>query len=82
MQKWEYCRLLYDGTSRDYWHILYKPEGHVTLRVRRDEAKGDKDDTSAWWRMIAELGLDGWELATSYEDSHGSHHLYFTRPLS
>lgn len=81
MQKWEYCRLLYDAGTNDYWMLQYKPTGSAAVRIKRDAAVGDSDDTAAWWRTIAELGIAGWELVSAYQDSSGSHHLYFKRPL-
>lgn len=82
MQKWEYCRLLYDAGTRDYWELRYQPTGSASHRIKRDAAKGDADDTAAWWRTIADIGLEGWEMVGAYQDTGGSHHLYFKRPLT
>ena len=56
MQKWEYCCL--------YWYpfrlrMLGEQE---EVRIGHEKAKGDRTSTDAAYRVIAELGLQGWEM--------------------
>lgn len=57
MQRWEYCSVFSGKVT------FYKVSGTVVLAIKRDKAKGDRDDNDAYNRVIAELGLDGWEYA-------------------
>ena len=57
MQRWEHCSVFSGKVT------FYKVSGTTALIIKRDKAKGDRDDNDAYNRVIAELGLDGWEFA-------------------
>lgn len=76
MQRWEYA-------------LMYWPQMNLVLcgsptsrgySIKRDKSVGDTSDLDAWHRVLAELGADGWELASAlpYGDSA---ELYFRRPM-
>ena len=60
MQQWEYCLVSTAGDPP--FVIFYEPTGPRELQVRRDLTKGDSSHYDAAARIIAELGLQGWEL--------------------
>jgi hypothetical protein len=60
MQQWEYCAVSTAGDPP--FLIFYEPTGPRELQVKRDLTKGDASHYDAAARIIAELGLQGWEL--------------------
>lgn len=88
MQRWEYASLdisvanpgkfLQSTAAR---LVLYRSPKGTVIHLRADKSKGDKNVAEAAFRILAEMGLDGWEMvATSYEPQSGGI-LYFKRPV-
>jgi hypothetical protein len=60
MQRWEYCHL--NQFSKPYNIKYYRAtRGADIVEVKRDKTKGDRSDEDACNRILAELGLQGWE---------------------
>ena len=76
MQRWEYCHL--NRFSKPYTIYFYQPSGTRVFEVKRDKSKGDGDDDAACLRMIAELGMQGWE-AVGHLGQTGT--ILFKRPV-
>ena len=76
MQKWEYCEIVYNGGtfvgSEQYKLIIHHlPEDIVS------DIKGEMISST-----ITQLGLDGWELVSAYEEKFGhKQYWFFKRPL-
>jgi hypothetical protein len=66
MQRWEYCRLGGDELQ------MLSADSIKSIEIKRDKSKGDRHGQDAYYRTIAKLGLDGWEMV-----SDG----FFKRPL-
>jgi len=85
MQKWEYAAVTMTITNvssifqrTDARLFFFGPAGHRRIDIKQDKSQGDEDTVQAVFRIIAQLGMDGWELAAS----QGEGLLYFKRPLS
>jgi hypothetical protein len=73
MQKWEYCYI-----DRYMAHVRnFTPGGPSDAQIRADGAMGDQTVDDAIARLVANLGLNGWEMV-GY-DVKG---IYFKRPLA
>ncbi len=81
MQKWEFAELGYDYNGGYHYLILFKTSGSEVLDLKRDKNLGDKTNADARRRMMAQLGLQGWELVSSHAGSPYVETLYFKRPL-
>ena len=67
MQRWEYSSVVvFDGVQV---HRM-TPESTEFTRVGREKSKGDKGFTDAAYRIIAQLGLDGWEMVSTNPPTH------------
>ena len=82
MQKWEYAvysltvtQGLMGGVSAKV--VFLKRPKHEVVEIKADKSQGDRNINDAWPRMLAQMGLDGWELVAA----QGEHLLYFKRPL-
>ena len=53
--QWEHCSY-FNGTL-----TFFRVTGTITVPVKRDKDRGDHSDTDAYNRIIAQLGLDGWQ---------------------
>jgi hypothetical protein len=78
VQKWEYCRL--HNTGGPGALTVYRGDGAQQFSVKADKTQGDRSDADAARRLIATLGLDGWELV-GFEDAYGRNWV-FKRPVS
>jgi len=81
MQKWEYCKIIGVGTkARQVF-----PEHRRFRQDRVEVTKIEHPEETNVAKMIANLGLDGWEMlgvvATGGESSSYIHSLYFKRPI-
>jgi hypothetical protein len=74
VQEWEYCQvnLHTEGAYVKY----FEAAGVRSVNVRKDKAKGDASDKQAGERLIAELGVEGWELVAI----DAANHWIFKRP--
>ncbi len=77
MQKWEYCRIHNSGGPEAL--IIYRGDRVQRFPVKADKTQGDRSDIDAVQRLIATLGLDGWELV-GFEDLY-TRNWVFKRPL-
>ncbi len=84
MRRWEYCHVLLEFGQRDFSFVRYDVAGAARTRVRKDEASGDEETADAAYRLIAQLGLDGWEMVSGSDALQMNlARLYvFKRPLS
>ena len=67
MQKWEYCGI--DGST-----VIYMPPDNIEC-VKQKVGKQRESPAREEVRMIAQLGLDGWEMVGGPEWG------WFKRPL-
>ena len=82
MQKWEYCRLDLLGQFGGRFYRL-NAGGTQMHVVTRDKSRGEKSESDAVERLIAELGADGWEMTgIAGTDVENECSIYFKRPLS
>jgi len=81
MQRWEYAELGYNVTSGHHYLIIFRPDNSEVLEIKRDKTQGDITDADARRRMIANLGLEGWELVNAIPSDPSHETLYFKRPL-
>ncbi len=81
MQKWEYAELAYDDDGSYHYLILFNTSGTQIINLTSDENLGARTRADARRRTMAQLGLQGWELANSYSSSPHIETLYFKRPL-
>jgi hypothetical protein len=75
MQKWEYCSCFLNTIYEGYI-TFYRPVDTEIIQLQRDKSRGDKTINDAFYRSVAELGRDGWELVNV---DGGTCH--FKRPL-
>lgn len=75
MQKWEYCAVtdfICSGKAQlagiDAWLTAFTLDGVTATHVRNMA------------QLVAELGMDGWEMVGCGNTSEYSHNLYFKRP--
>jgi|SRR6266568_6405236 len=79
VQKWEYAALTMPD-SRTVLLIFFKIPHSEVHRLGTDKAMGDRNIADVQARVMAQLGLDGWEIAASGgEDTTAT--LTFKRPL-
>ena len=81
---WEYCILRTDIHEKRPVALYFRPKGCAELEIRRNPDKGDRDDTAAFYRVIAMLGEAGWELVSDAYTAakvfeHGRRDLIFKR---
>lgn len=78
MQKYEFCsiRRRWNKKSWRWWLVSYTQTGELEARLKRDKAKGDRSANDASARIIAQLGLDGWEVTAALGGE-----LFFQRPI-
>lgn len=70
MQRWEYCRL----SLGQLW--MLSADSINSIEIRRDKSKGDRDNWDPYFRTVAKLGSDGWEMI-----GNETNILFFKRPL-
>ena len=84
MQRWEYASLdivvtnpggLFQVTSARL--ILFQYPKAKVIHIQPDKSQGDKNVAEAAFRILAQMGLDGWEMV----GAQGEHILYFKRPI-
>ena len=80
MSRWEYCTVRRGGIPGARL-TMYKETGPLFAHIKRDPARNDRDDEDAYYRCVAELGIDGWELTGTAAGEEGETLLYFKRPL-
>lgn len=82
MAKWEYS-ILYDD-QEDSFFTLCTVDGGNTVPVEADGTKGDRNHRDAGMRLMARLGLDGWEMVaiTQSDEPPYSRRRYFKRQIS
>ncbi|HEY7125202.1 MAG TPA: hypothetical protein VH540_14715 [Ktedonobacterales bacterium] len=82
MQRWEYA--IYDitvtqgmlgGTSAKV--VFLKHPRREVLEIKPDKSQGDRNIHDAWMRVLAQMGIEGWELAAT----QGEHIWVFKRPI-
>ena len=76
MDRWEYCFV--DMLSHDIHYIT--TEGLKRQRIKRDKSLDEDSRDDATARLVAHLGLAGWELVTASGGIRPI--LYFKRPLA
>ena len=81
MHKWEFAELGYDYNGSHHFLIIFKTSDSQVLELKRDKNLGDKTNADARRRMMAQMGLQGWELVSSHAGSPYVETLYFKRPL-
>lgn len=84
MQRWEYCHVFVEFGAKEFGFVRYGTAGDDRTRIRKDAAFGDEDTADTAQRLIAQLGLDGWEMVGGSDAFYGvgSARLYvFKRPL-
>lgn len=83
MRRWEYCHVFVGFGAETQKVVRYQVTGPAYTDVRKDEAYGDTDATDAAYRLVAQLGLDGWEMVgASDANQFGQQRLYvFKRPM-
>jgi hypothetical protein len=74
MERWEYCFV--DMLNHDVHYIT--TEGLKLQKVKRDKTLEDDNKDDATARLIAHLGLAGWELVNAGGGVRPI--LYFKRP--
>lgn len=68
MQRWEYCSVAIEmRPDGDAYFVAYSVEGAKHAKVTIDAAYGDRDGIDAGYRMIGQLGIDGWEMVSGTE---------------
>ncbi len=73
----EYCELWWADGYRPHL-TFYKPLGAENVAVGQDDTQGNSDSWDALQRIVAELGLSGWELVSAAHHGAG---LLFKRNL-
>ncbi len=58
MERWEFCYV--DFIRHEFTSMT--SEGLITKRIRRDKSLGDDSKDNATARLIAQLGLEGWDM--------------------
>jgi hypothetical protein len=54
----------------------------TSIEIRSDKSKGDRNNWDPYFRTIAKLGLDGWEMVGIENDPDSpAAHFLFKRPL-
>jgi len=81
MNKWEYCTLFIPVTSTSVLTI-YKSDGAQKFSVKRDATIRGDTDSHAVERLVADLGLDGWELISLFTNAGATVQWAFKRPVS
>ena len=92
MLRWEYCSLVIEVRPKgEVSFVDYSVEGAKYREVIADVAQGDHDAIDAAYRLIGQLGRDGWEMVSAtatvtpavYPTYAGSprRQVYFKRPL-
>jgi hypothetical protein len=65
--------------STDHWEFCYvdmlrhevtrfSPQGMETKKIKRDKTRQEDTKDDATGRFVAELGMEGWELASGTAD--------------
>ena len=80
MQQWEYGSVVIWSGSGEYVATFYRIDQHRTVDLKRDRARGDRDDRDQARRFVAALGLAGWEMV-GVGETPNSTLLYFKRPV-
>ena len=75
MQRWEYCLAVPAPPGPVQVTVTFYSPAGAEKRVYRAEDYSDGSER-LWPQVIAELGRDGWELVTVYQEG-----FYFKRPL-
>lgn len=71
MQRWEYCHVFVEFGQRSHKFVRYLASGPEITDVYKDEAHGDRDALGAALRLVALLGLDGWEMVSGSDAFYG-----------
>lgn len=84
--KWEYCSILQIYQTQFCSLVTYRNPGPAELMVlERNKEKQDQSNHDTAGRMIAQLGLDGWEMVGVATGDFGyganASRLYFKRPI-
>jgi hypothetical protein len=58
MKKWEFCYV--DFIRREF--VQMTPEGLKEKDIKRDKSLDDDSKAHATARLVAQLGVEGWEL--------------------
>ena len=58
--RWEYCYI--KPGFPDWEFVSMTPDVLKRYEVRKDKSKGDKEVWDPINRLVAQLGLDGWEM--------------------
>ena len=69
MQRWEYYSLNVGELQ------MLSADSIKSIEIKRDKSKGDRYDLDAYFRTVAKLGADGWEMVGTDRG------LFFKRPL-
>jgi len=72
MQRWEYCEVHFSPCLA----IFYRPNEILKFPIKKDRNTNDMDDVDALKRYIAQLGIDGWEAVSDFQNG-----ILLKRPL-
>ena len=73
MQQYEFCTVHMSACYLEW----FTPNEIKRVAYHKDRARGDREDQDAIKRVIAQLGMEGWQLVNVSSDIY-----YFQRPLS
>jgi hypothetical protein len=73
MDRWEFCCV--DMLRHEY--IRFSPEGLEMRKIKKDKSREEDTKDDAVGRFVAQLGLEGWDLASGTADVRPV--LYFRR---
>lgn len=83
-QKWEYCVIIRMPVSNNTLPKVYRitNKGYELVEDFDKFPKGVRDVVDAVAMLIAQLGIDGWEMVGAGSTHEGSSHsLYFKRQI-
>lgn len=83
MRSWEYCMVSAGGPVSVV--VSFRVQGSEWRHIEPDPGRGERTAAEAVPRVIAELGLEGWELVNALPvitPEGASTDYFFKRPLS